>query len=278
MTAVEVPGDGIAIVTGASSGIGRELARGLAARGHALLLVARRADRLTQLAVELNDAHGVAVEVWPCDLADREQRAELVASVRSRHVAVLCNNAGFATCGPLAGADAERELAEVEVNTAAMHELTLAALPAMLARRRGSILVTGSTAGMQPVPTAATYAATKAFANTFAEALHVELRGSGVSCTLLAPGPVRTEFARVGGVAHIEATRWFAWTSPERVAHDALAGMARGARVVVPGPVAKVQALTGRHLPRGLLFAVLRMLVLPRLRGGRRARTTLVEA
>lgn len=256
-----------AVVTGASSGIGRAMARGLAARGHALLLVARRAERLEQLAAQLRAQHGVDVEVWPCDLADGRQRAELGDELRSRHVSVLCNNAGFASCVALSDGDPAREADAVAVNVIAVHELTLAVLPSMLARDEGAILVTGSTAGEQPVPSAATYSATKAFANTFAQALSVELRGTNVTCTLLAPGPVRTEFFDVGGVGRMEAiTRWLSWQSPERVAEDALRGMERGRRVVIPGPMAKAQALLGRHMPRALLFALLRAVFLPVLR------------
>jgi uncharacterized protein len=262
---------GLAIVTGASSGIGTDLARGLAARGHSVLLVARRRDRIELLAKEIADAHGVDAEVWECDLADRDQRARLRAELQAREISVLCNNAGFPTCGPIQDSDPEREAAEVEVNAVALHELTLAVLPGMLARRSGGILITGSNGGEQPVPTAATYSATKAFANTFAEALHVELRGTGVSCTLLEPGPVRTEFNAVGGISGIEKHKWFAWMTPQRVAEDAIEGLLRGKRCVIPGPVAKAQAFAGRLLPRALLFLMLRGIILPRLRATARS-------
>jgi short-subunit dehydrogenase len=127
--------------------------------------------------------------------------------------------------------------------------------------------MTGSAAGEQPVPSAATYAATKAFVNAFAQALSVELRGTNVTCTLLAPGPVRTEFFVVGGVGRMEAlTRWFSWQSPERVADDALRAMERGRRIVIPEPVAKLQAFAGRHMPRALLFPLLRGVFLPIVR------------
>jgi short-subunit dehydrogenase len=261
-----------AVVTGASSGIGRELARGLAARGHALLLVARRAGRLAQLAADLRARHGVDVDVRQCDLGDRADRGRLRDELASLEVSVLCSNAGFATCGSLLDADPEREAEELEVNGAAMQELTLAVLPGMLARRSGAILITGSNAGEQPIPTAATYAASKAFANTFAEALHHELKGSGVTCTLLAPGPVRTEWSQVAGVANIEGHRWIVWMTPERVARDALRGLERGRRIVIPGAMAKAQALAGRYTPRGLMFPILGRIVLPLMRrstGGR---------
>jgi short-subunit dehydrogenase len=271
--------NGRAVVTGASSGIGRALAHGLAARGHALLLVARRSERLEALATQLRGAFGVDVEIWQCDLADREQSAWLCRELRARHVSVLCNNAGFTTCGTLREADPAREADAVAVNVGAVHDLTLAVLPGMVERNEGAILVTGSTAGEQPVPTAATYTATKAFVNTFTQALSVELRGTNVTCTLLAPGPVRTEFFDVGGVGRMEAiTGWFSWQSPERVAEDALHAMERGRRIVIPGPMAKLQALAGRHTPRALLFPVLRAIYLPIVRRSRRSDVAAVPA
>ena len=258
---------GRAVVTGASSGIGRALARGLAARGDPLLLVARRWERLEELASELRLEHGVDVEVWPCDLADGAQLARLGEELRSRHVSVLCNNAGFTTCGPVSEADPVRQAQAVAVNVTAVHDLTLAVLPGMLERDEGAILVTGSAAGEQPVPSAATYAATKAFVNSFAQALSVELHGTNVTCTLLAPGPVRTEFFDVGGVGRMEAiTRFFSWQSPERVAEDALRALEHGRRIVIPGPVAKLQAFGGRHIPRAVLFPALRLIFLPIVR------------
>ncbi|MER5257099.1 MULTISPECIES: SDR family oxidoreductase [unclassified Streptomyces] len=258
-----------AVVTGASSGIGEQLARGLAARGHGLWLVARSTDALELLAKELRDRHRVPVHVRPCDLADPAARRSLEAELADQPVSVLCANAGFPTCGPFSENDPAQESAEVQVNVVALHALTQALLPGMLARRRGGILVTGSTAGCQPVPTAATYSASKAFANTFAQALHVELRGTGVSCTLLAPGPVRTNFYAVGGMARLQEQKFLAWLTPERVAEAGLRGLAQGRRLVVPGPVAKAQYLAGRHTPRPLLFPVLRAAVLPVFRGAR---------
>lgn len=259
-------GSAVAVVTGASAGIGAALAEVLAARGHDLLLVARRTDRLREIADRLHERHGVKVEPHGCDLADRAERSRLAKDLADRDVSVLCANAGFATCGPLRTNAPDRERAEIEVNAVALHDLTLAVLPGMLARRTGALLLTGSTAGFQPIPTAATYSATKAFVNTFAEALHVELRGTGVTCTLLAPGPVRTEFAAVADVPHIESHRWFAWGDPHRVAEQAIVAMERGRRVVVPGTLAKAQWMGGRHTPRSVLFPVLRGAILPFLR------------
>jgi short-subunit dehydrogenase len=263
---------GWAVVTGASSGIGAALATELAARGHRLLLVARRKDRLEALADDLRRRHRVEVAVHECDLSDRAERAALCRELSVLEIDVLANNAGFTTCGPLAEGNALREAQEVEVNVVAVHDITLATLPGMLARRSGRILITGSTAGMQPVPTAATYAATKSFVNTFAQSLHGELRGTGVSCTLLAPGPVRSEFMAVGGAEELEERRWFGWQTPETVARAGLRGARWGRRIAVPGAMAKIQGLTGRHLPHDLTFLVLRSIVLPRMREPREVR------
>lgn len=247
-----------AIVTGASSGIGEFLARGLAARGHSLILVARRGEQLLQLAQEISHAYGVEAEIRPCDLSNREARAALRAELTGRDISILCNNAGFATFGQVKDLDPAREIEQVELNAVAMHELTLTILPGMLKRGSGAILITGSTAGHQPMPGSATYSASKAFANTFSEALNEELRGSGVSCTLLAPGPVRTGFADVAGIKGIEGMGGgFAWLTAERVANTALRGMERSHRLVVPGTFATLQTLSGRYTPRVMLLPIL---------------------
>ncbi|MGW5436929.1 SDR family NAD(P)-dependent oxidoreductase [Nocardia asteroides] len=248
-----------AVVTGASSGIGAALADGLARRGHALILVARRKDRLDDLAARLRTTHGVEVDVRAVDLADRDARATLCDELAGTTVTVLCNNAGYATYGELATADPERERREVELNCVAVHDLTLAVLPGMVARNSGAILITGSTAGNQPGPRNSTYAATKAFANTLAESLHAELAGTAVVCTLLAPGPVRTEYAEAAGVSNLDAlVPAPLWVSAEDAAEAALAGTAAGRRRVVPGIFAKVQTIGGRYTPRALIGPVMR--------------------
>ncbi|WP_278261834.1 SDR family oxidoreductase [Nocardia sp. AG03] len=249
-----------AVVTGASSGIGAALAEGLARRGQSLILVARREDRLRELAARLRDAHHVEVEVSAVDLADRAARAALCDELSTRTVTVLCNNAGYATYGDLADADAERERREVELNCVAVHDLTLAVLPGMLARDSGAILITGSTAGNQPGPRNATYAATKAFANTLAESLHGELNGTNVVCTLLAPGPVRTEYGEAAGVSNLDdLVPGPLWVSAEDAAEKALTGLAAGRRRVVPGLFAKAQTVGGQYTPRGLVAPLLRV-------------------
>jgi hypothetical protein len=244
------------VVTGASSGIGAELARELSRRGHHVTLVARRRDRLEELAAELGDA-----AVQPADLGDPAARGELLGVLRhaGRTAVGLCNNAGFGTFGRLWELDGEREREEVAVNVVALQDLTLELLPGMVSRGAGAILNVGSIAGSQPLPGNATYAATKAFVNSFSEALHAELKGTGVSCTVLTPGPVRTEFSEVSGSADIEGRApGFTWQTPEDVAREAVGAMAKGRRVVAPGLVTKVMSTTGRVTPRPLLLPLMR--------------------
>ena len=192
--------DQTVVVTGASAGIGAELARVLAARGHGLTLVARRRDRLDELAAELRAAHDVEVVVETCDLADPEDRDRLVNALRAgRTVAGICNNAGYGTVGKFADLELEREVGEVRLNVEALVDLTGAFINEMVDRGEGAILNVASTASFQPLPGMATYAATKAFVRSFSEAVHAELSGTGVSVTDLCPGFTETEFGEVAG-------------------------------------------------------------------------------
>ena len=251
----------VVLVTGASSGIGMELARQLAALGHDVVVAARRADRLEQLARELRAQHGIEALVVPGDLADPAQRRVLIDAVRrsQKTVVGLCNNAGFGSYARVLDADPAHEAAMVQLNVAAVHELTLAFLPDMAKLRAGAILNVASLAAFQPVPGMATYAATKAFVQSFSEALHAELAGTGVSCTVLAPGPVPTEFGAVAGSESVESlVPGFVSEAPEEVAAAAVRGMLRGRRSVVPGAATKALATGGRHVPRSILLPVAR--------------------
>jgi uncharacterized protein len=259
--------DAVVLITGASSGIGTELARRLAEIGHSLVLVARRRERLEALAAELRSANGIETTVMTADLADPVQRRRLIEEVKAsgRFVAGLCNNAGFGSFGRVLELDAGRETEMVQLNVAAVHELTLAFVPAMVARRAGAILNVASLAAFQPVPGMATYAATKAFVQSFSEALHAELAGTGVSCTVLSPGPVPTEFGEVAGTAPAEPlVPGFVTEEAEDVATAAVRGMLRGRRTVVPGTAAKALATGGRYVPRSVLLGAAR-----RATGGR---------
>jgi uncharacterized protein len=253
--------DRTALVTGASAGIGAEIVRELARRGHHLTLVARREERLSELASEVERDHGVETAVDACDLGDPEARGQLLAKLGrgKRRVTVLVNNAGFATYGPLWEAEPDREREEVRLNVEALHELTLAFLPDMVERGYGAILNVGSTAGFQPLPGNATYAAGKAFVNSFSEALHAELADTGVSCTVLCPGPVATEFAEASGVGHLEqGAPGFVFAGAGDVARAAVEGMDKGRRVVMPRVTDTVQGALGRYTPRSVLLPVVR--------------------
>lgn len=251
--------DTTVLITGASAGIGTELARKLAARGHHLSVVARREDRLRELAAELEPKYGIEVAVDACDLSDAEERSALIQRLRRRKrtVAALCNNAGYGSFGRFWELDLDREMQEVRLNVDALHHLTGAFVGDMVARGSGAILNTGSLAGMQPQPSNTTYAATKAFVNSFSEALHAELVGTGVSCTALCPGPVKTEFAEVAGVGHLEgAVPSFLWATAEQVAESAVEGMVKGKRTVFPTVGDRVAGTVGRYAPRTVLLPV----------------------
>ncbi|WP_227999126.1 mycolate reductase [Nocardia australiensis] len=240
-----------AVVTGASSGIGTALAADLAARGYSLILVARRGELLTELAQRLTLTHGVAAEVRAVDLADRTQRAGLVEELAARDIAILCNNAGIATFGAVAELDLEYERAQMELNAVAVHDLTLAVLPGMIARGGGGILISGSAAGNMPIPNNATYAASKAFANTFSESLRGELKDSGVHVTLLAPGPVRTETPDPANASIVDrVVPDFFWVSSEYTAKISIDALARNKMRVVPGLISKGMSVAGQYGPR----------------------------
>ncbi|MBF6257560.1 SDR family oxidoreductase [Nocardia farcinica] len=245
--------DNRAVVTGASSGIGTALAAELAGRGYSLILVARRGDLLDELAQRLTLAHGITAEVRAVDLADREQRAPLVDELAGRDIAILCNNAGVATFGPVAELDPAYERAQLELNAVAVHDLTLAVLPGMLARRAGGILISGSAAGNMPIPNNATYAASKAFANTFSESLRGELKDTGVHVTLLAPGPVRTEAPDPAEASIVDRmVPDFMWVSSEYTAKVSIDALARNKMRIVPGVISKGMSVVGQYSPRAL--------------------------
>ena len=189
-----------ALVTGASSGIGAEIARELARRGHGLTLVARREDRLKALADELAAPHRVRAEVIATDLTDARSRAELPGHVAQRGLVVdiLVNNAGFTTMGPVHRAERAAELAMVRTDVEAVVDLCTLFVPGMVTRHRGAVLNTASTAAFQPLPGQAAYGASKAFVLSYGRALGAELAAPGVTVTTLCPGPVETRLRRGG--------------------------------------------------------------------------------
>ena len=231
----------IALVTGASSGIGESLARLLAERGHDLVLVARDRGRLDALAKELEGAFQAGAQVLPADLTDAEQLATVEARCHDRGapVDVLVNNAGFGTFGPLHTLDVDTEAREIQLNVVALVRLTHAAAAEMVERGTGGILNVSSLAGFQPGPSNATYSATKAFITSFTEAVHEELRGTGVSVTVLCPGFTRTGFQATANVP-AEAVPGFMWQEADAVARVGLDALAKNRAIAIPGGLNKV--------------------------------------
>lgn len=255
-------------MTGASQGIGEALATELAARGHHLIITARREEVLQDLAAKLTERYGVTVEVRGVDLADPDQRTKLADELATRNIGILCANAGTATFGPVSKLDPAGELAQVQLNVLGVHDLALAVLPGMIARGAGGILISGSAAGNSPIPNNATYAATKAFANTFSESLRGELRNTGVHVTLLAPGPVRTDIPDPADASLVDRLiPDFLWISVEHTAQLSLDGLERNKMRVVPGLTSKAMSVASGYAPRAIVTPIVG-LVYKKLGGG----------
>ena len=233
----------IALVTGASAGIGREFAGQLAARGHDLVAVARDTARLEALAKELDAQHGAAVEVLAADLAAGEGIAAVEARLvdEQRPVDLLVNNAGFGTVGRFHELPISTEISEIGVNVVAVTRLTHAALPGMIERGRGGVINVASIAGYQPTPLNATYGATKAFVSSLSQAVHEELKGTGVNCMVLCPGFTRTEFQERAGIDSGDIPA-FLWQDAETVVGLALGAFDKGRAVCVPGGLNRATA------------------------------------
>jgi len=244
-----------ALVTGASSGIGVALAGELARRGNALILVARRADRLREMAAEIGDEHGVRVEWIDVDLTDAAARDRIPAEVASRGLVVdlLINDAGMGTTGRFFEIPVEQEIRMIRLNVEAMVALCGAFLPGMVERGSGRVLNVASVSGFMPVPQQATYSASKAFVLTFTEALTIDLHGTGVTATALCPGPVKTEFEGI-----IEGLPSGLFLEPARVAREAIDALEQGRLSVVPGAMNKVNAVSGRYAPRRVFLPLAR--------------------
>ena len=240
------------VITGASSGIGAELARGLASRGFPLLLVARRRERLDDLANEVGKENSVAVEVMPLDLSDSQVARKIGGPASQRTDCRPVQQRRFRHQWALLHAAARTGKRRSHLNALALMELTHAALPGMVERGAGAVMNIASIAGFQPVPYMAVYSATKAFVQTFSEAVHEELHGTGVSVTCLCPGPVPTEWAEIANAERFSIP--IAQVSPRDVAEAAIGGMLAGRRSVVPGVVPKVVSTGGRFVPRSLLL------------------------
>jgi len=251
-----------AVVTGASSGIGAEIARDLAARGYGLTLVARRKDRLEALAAELAAAHDVRAEVVAADLTDETARAAIVEAVAERglQVGVLVNNAGVSTTGAVHASDPAAELRMIRTDVEAVVHLCSLVLPAMVKRGSGGVLNVASTAAFQPMPGQAGYAASKAFVLAYGQAVRAELKGTGVHFCTLCPGPVETEFGEAAGFTEAEssgALPRIMWESADAVARCGVDALLAGRGVAIPGAANRVSAAVAAHVPRSLLVPLL---------------------
>jgi uncharacterized protein len=251
-----------AFVTGASSGIGLEFSRFLAADGYDLVLSARSLDSLNRLADQLRADYGVRIRVISKDLSQLSAPQELYRELKNEPVDVLVNNAGVGLAGPFAEADIAKTEQMMQVNMMALTGLTRLLLPDMLTRGCGRILNVASLAGYQPGgPGMAVYYATKSYVLSFSRALSRELRGTGVTVTALCPGPVRTAFEAKAGLGDTRIARWLRPMKARTVAWQGYRGMQRGRSVVIPGLLAKVLSFAGELPPRWIALEVNRLLL-----------------
>jgi short-subunit dehydrogenase len=244
------------LITGASSGIGEAFARRLAAKGENLVLVARSEDKLAALCNELGREHDIAAQYVALDLTGREAPRQLFEETgrRGLQVETLINNAGFGSMGEFANLDLERELSMIDLNVKALVALTFLYLAPMRERRRGAIINVASTAGFQPVPFMATYAATKAFVLSFSDALWEENRPYGIKVMALCPGVTDTNFFEA---ARIERPPMRVAQTPEQVVETALRGLSRGKGHVVSGWTNYLMMESERLVPRSMVARML---------------------
>ena len=253
---------GLAVVTGASGGIGLELARLLAKDGYPLVLAARRLEVLQQLAEEIHKQYGVSVTPVAVDLSHPDGPAQLFAAVQAlkQPVEILINNAGFGIYGPFAQSSPEKTQALLRLNIAALTHLTHLFLPEMLQQNRGRILQVASTAAYQPGPLMAVYYASKAYVLNFSEALHCELQGTGVTVTALCPGPTKTDFKDRAGLGDTPLFSGRDVMGVQPVAQAGYRALLSGRRVVIPGWRNALLAYLARLVPRRLvMLMVLRL-------------------
>jgi len=249
----------IALVTGASMGIGKELAKIFAADGRDLVLVARSEDKLRSLADELQSAHGITAHVLPADLSDPSAPSNIFASLESKGLALdyLVNNAGFGATGPFAELELELQMNMLQVNIDALVALTHLALQGMLARKKGRILNIASTAGFQPGPDMAIYYATKAFMIMFSEGIAEEVKDAGVTVTAHCPGATATNFADTAGNAKSILFKLGA-APADKVAKHAYRSMMKGKVLAIEGLINWLTAFSVRLSPRALVRKIAR--------------------
>jgi short-subunit dehydrogenase len=245
-----------ALITGASAGLGAEYAWLFARDGHDVVLVARRKDKLDALSEEIKAKHpAVQAHVLQEDLGDADAPERIAKELARRGIEIeyLVNNAGFGSNGAFAELDPKRELEMIAVNVVALTYLTRLMLPPMIARKSGRVLNIGSTAGFQPGPYMAVYYASKAFVNSFTEALSVELQGTGVAATVSCPGPTSTEFAQVAGNEKSRLFQQAAAMGAREVAEHGYHAMMRGETLAIPGFKNKMLLQSLRIAPRGIV-------------------------
>ena len=251
------------LITGATTGIGYELGKLFAADGCNLILVARNSGRLQELAREWSDRYRIVVHAIPADLSTDEAPTRLYDEVRHTGLSVdiLINNAGFGTFAPFAEADLDEQLRMMQLNVVSLVHLTRLFLPEMIARKRGRILNVASTASFQPGPFMAVYYASKAFVRSFSEALWEELRGSGVTATVLCPGPTPTNFQARAGAENIFLSKGLLpMTDAAFVARAAYRATNEGRRLVIPGLINRIGAYGVRFAPTVLVLNIIRRL------------------
>ena len=243
------------LITGASSGIGLELARLFARDGNNLVLVARREELLNKIAGELNSDFGVEVEVITKDLTLENSSDEIFMQLKDREIDIVVNNAGFGAVGPLSELDYKRQVDMIKLNITALTSLTRLLIPRMVERNSGGILNVGSLAGFQPGPYATIYYATKAFVLSFTEGLKEELKNTNIKITCLSPGPTNTEFGEVSGLDKSFLFK-FGTMGAKEVALQGYNGFLRGETVVIPGFSNKLLPLLVRLSPRFLVRSI----------------------
>ena len=264
MTLPTPQADRTAVVTGASSGIGAEMARELARRGHGVTLVARGTEALEQLADELSTAHGVRAEVITADLSEIDERDQIAERLRQLdlEVSILVNNAGFSTMGPVSRSNPAAEVAMVRTDVEAVAHLCSLFLPQMVDRGRGAILNVASTGGVRSrIPGQAGYGASKAFVLSYTHAIRAEVAKSGVAVTVLCPGPVETGFGERAGITQADAEKAlprFMWVSSSDVARQAIDALDADKAVIIPGLTNRITAAFGYLAPRRVLMPLLR--------------------
>ncbi|MBJ7347150.1 MAG: SDR family oxidoreductase [Thermoleophilaceae bacterium] len=252
--------EALCVVTGASSGIGAETARRMAGDGYNLMLVDRDAEALETIAAELRERNSIEVRTLAADLRNPDSRASVLTRAHEggKQIDVLVNCAGLGAAGNFVDDPVERALEMIDINVAALVDLTWLVMPEMVERDSGAILNVASGAGFQPMPRFAAYAASKAFVLTFSESLSAELMGTGVTVTTLCPGPTHSKFTEVAGLTDAEgSTPGIFWKTSSEVADYGVNAMRRGRRVAIPSKIFRVTSVVGGKGPRAVTLAAL---------------------